>query len=251
MKRGDLTDDELRECIMAMPTFDGIDDRLIDLFIKLVARIELQISKAEFKNKVMNGLYMRHKGLQEKIRNEGAKNIHGLLYKTIGFAIKDLLRKKITVKIKKVAFDADITDDAEMPYESTEQRCEESTEKFDLADEALAINSGKYRCGFLIAYKGIERPLEDERAEIQTGGADIFKRRLAHADRPTVGEVSASATKLSAHNKGKWTMDMLVEAFNHAADSANLCPNAVTGRKWNSRIKVACKNAQSILNKDC
>jgi len=250
MKRGDLTDDELRECIMAMPTFDGIDDRLIDLFIKLVARIELQISKAEFKNKVMNGLYMRHKGLQELIRNEGAKNIHGLLYKTIGFAIKDLLRKKITVKIKKVAFDADMTDDAEMPYESTEQRCEESTEKFDLADEALAINSGKYRCGFLIAYKGIERPLEDERAEIQTGGADIFKRRLAHADRPTVGEVSASATKLSAHNKDLWTMDKLVEAFNHAAGSA-LCLNPVTGAQWNTRIKVACKNAQSILDKDC
>ena len=250
MKRGDLTDDELRECIMALPDFNGIDDRLIQLFTELVAEKAFQISKGEFSDEGMYGLYMRLKRLQKMIRNEGVKNIHRRLYVGVRFGIRDLWRKTNAHK-KEVAFDADMTDDAEMPYESTEQRCEESTEKFDLADEALAINSGKYRCGFLIAYKGIERPLEDERAEIQTGGADIFKRRLAHADRPTVGEVSASATKLSAHNKGKWTMDMLVEAFNHAADSANLCPNAVTGRKWNSRIKVACKNAQSILNKDC
>lgn len=250
MKRGDLTNDELKQCIMSLPEMKGIDERLIQLFTELVGKYASQISMKEFSDEGMYGLLMRRQGLQELIRNEEAKNIHGLLYKTIGFAIKDLLREKNAHK-KEVVFDADMPEGARMPNESTEQSREEDNEKFDLADGALAKNGGKMRCGFLIAYKGIKRPLEDERAEIQTGGADVFKQRLAHADRPTVGEVSDSATKLSAHNKDKWTMDMLVEAFNHAAGSANLCPNPVTGAVWNSRIKVACKNAQSILDKDC
>jgi hypothetical protein len=249
MKRGDLTDDELKQCIMSLPEMKGIDERLIQLFTELVGKYASQISMKEFSDEGMYGLLMRRQRLQEFIRNKGAKNIHGLLYKTIGFAIKDLLREKIAYK-KEVVFDADMPEGARMPNESTEQSREADNEKFDLADGALAKNGGKMRCGFLIAYEGIERPLKDERAEIQTGGADIFKRRLAHADRPTVGEVSASATELSAHNKDKWTMDKLVEAFNHAAGSA-LCLNPVTGAVWNTRIKVACKNAQSILNKDC
>jgi len=249
MKRGDLTDDELKQCIMSLPEMKGIDERLIQLFTELVGKYASQISMKEFSDEGMYGLLMRRQRLQEFIRNKGAKNIHGLLYKTIGFAIKDLLREKIAYK-KEVVFDADMPEGARMPNESTEQSREADNEKFDLADGALAKNGGKMRCGFLIANKGIERPLEDERAEIQTGGADVFKQRLAHADRPTVGEVSASATELSAHNKDLWTMDKLVEAFNHAAGSA-LCPNAVTGAIWNTRIKVACKNAQSILDKDC
>ena len=251
MKRGDLTDDELRECIMGMPTFDGIDERLIQLFTELVGKYASQISMKEFSDEGMYGLLMRRQGLQKFIRNNGANNIFGLLHTTIGLAIKDLLREKNAHK-KEVAFDADMPEGARMPNESTEQSREEANEKFDVADGALASSRSQLRCGFLIAYEGIERPLDDEleRAELRTGGADVFKQRLAHADRPTVGEVSASATELSAHNKDLWTMDKLVEAFNHAADSA-LCPNPVTGRKWNTRIKVACKNAQSILDKDC
>ena len=64
MKRGDLTDDELRECIMGMPTFDGIDERLIELFTELVGKYASQISMKEFSDEGMYGLLMRRQGLQ-------------------------------------------------------------------------------------------------------------------------------------------------------------------------------------------
>lgn len=241
MKRGDLTDDELKQCIMSLPEMKGIDERLIERFHEFVFRYGGSEG-------VM--VFIDAEKIRQAFESAQPKNPHAYFRTTCSNFNATLQRRKSSRR--EVTSEVDRHKAAEMPYESTEQRCEEATEKFDLADEALASSRSKLRCGFLIAYEGIERPLDDEleRAPIKTVGANDYKHRLAHADRPTVGEVSASATKLSAHNKGKWTVDKLVEAFNHAADSA-LCPNPVTGRKWNTRIKVACKNAQSILNKDC
>ena len=218
----------------------------------------------------MYGVITRHVGLQKRIRKDEIMNCLPILLYTIkNYSIPDLLRKQ---KLRyKVPNEVDGNDSAKKPRESGKhakklletrknakkrgeirnQRLDNPIELFDLADEALAKYGGKMRCGFLIASELIERPLKNKvRVQLRTDDADVFKDRLAHADRPTVGEVSASATELSAHNKDKWTMDMLVEAFNHAAGSA-LCLNPVTGAQWNTRIKVACKNAQSILDKDC
>ena len=73
MKRGDLTDDELKQCIMSLPEMKGIDERLIQLFTELVGKYVSRISMKEFSDEGMYGLLMRRQRLQEFIRNKGRR----------------------------------------------------------------------------------------------------------------------------------------------------------------------------------
>jgi hypothetical protein len=106
MKRGDLTDDELKQCIMSLPEMKGIDERLIERFHELV----LRYGGSEG---VM--VFIDAERIRQAFESAQPKNPHAYFRTTCSNFNATLQRRKSSRR--EVTSEVDRHKAAEMPYE--------------------------------------------------------------------------------------------------------------------------------------